>query len=114
MRCGRPVRVRDARGPTLAANRRSAGADSHSLRRRHRSELQFSYKTLQSSRRLLYPLGFLAAFETASSDLERLRRLFFFQMRNPPANALALFPARQPEGNFFRFFTFPPPRTTSS
>src|SRR4029453_3862375 len=61
----------------------------------------------------LYPLGFLAALETAPSDLERLPRLFF-QMPNPPANALVLFPPRQPGGNFFRFFTFPPPRTTSS
>src|SRR6476646_9598886 len=32
MRCGRPVRVRDAQGLIPAANRQSAGADSHSLR----------------------------------------------------------------------------------
>src|SRR5438552_730006 len=62
----------------------------------------------------LYRLDFFSAFETAPSDLERLPRLFFFQMQNPPANALVLFPARQPGGNFFKFFTFPPPRTTSS
>src|SRR6476646_24729 len=34
MRCGRPVRVRDAQGLTPAANRQSAGADSHNLRLR--------------------------------------------------------------------------------
>jgi hypothetical protein len=36
------------------------------------------------------------------------------QMRNPPRNALALLPARQPGGKSFSFFTLPPPRTTSS
>src|SRR5437867_303140 len=34
MPCGRPVRVRDARGPTPVANRQSDGADLHRLRLR--------------------------------------------------------------------------------
>src|SRR4029077_293793 len=34
MRCGRPVRVRDAQGLTPTANRQSAGAGSHNLRLR--------------------------------------------------------------------------------
>src|SRR6516225_30869 len=47
-------------------------------------------------------------------DVELLRRLVFCQRRNPPTNAFRLSPALQPGGNFFRFLTFPPPRTTSS
>src|SRR5262249_6008826 len=35
-------------------------------------------------------------------------------IRNPPANALALLPARVPSGNSLRYFTLPPPSTTSS
>src|ERR1700746_3125159 len=62
----------------------------------------------------VYLLPFLAAFETAPSDLERLPRLFFSQTRKPPRNALSLSPARLPEGSSFSFFTLPPPRTTSS
>src|SRR5208337_5521001 len=34
--------------------------------------------------------------------------------RNPPRNALALLPARQPLGSSLRTLTLPPPRTTSS
>src|ERR1700685_620935 len=36
------------------------------------------------------------------------------QRRKPPINAFAWWHARQPAGNVFRSFTFPPPRTTSS
>src|SRR6185369_17201752 len=38
----------------------------------------------------------------------------FFQRRNPPRNALAFLPARQPGGSSFNFLTLPPPSTTSS
>src|SRR4029077_3506928 len=71
----------------------------------------------------LYLLSFLGSFctapfsgvfETPPSDLERLPRLVFCQTRKPPRNALSLSPARLPEGSPFSFFTFPPPRTTSS
>src|SRR5213078_330317 len=34
--------------------------------------------------------------------------------RNPPRNALALSPARQPEGSSLSFLALPPPSTTSS
>ena len=50
----------------------------------------------------------------AFPEVEELRRLFFCQRRNPPTNALALSPARQPGGSSFSFLTFPPPKTTSS
>ena len=52
----------------------------------------------------VYLPGFLVAFETVRLDLERFARSVFSQMRNPPTNALALSPARQPGGNFFSFF----------
>src|SRR5262245_46289165 len=61
-----------------------------------------------------YLRGFLVTLETVRLDLEPLARSVFCQTRNPPTNALALSPALQPAGNFFRLLTFPPPKTTSS
>src|SRR5262249_56759300 len=44
----------------------------------------------------------------------RSRREASFHRRNPPRNALALSPSRQPGGSSFRSLAFPPPSTTSS
>src|SRR5262249_12977695 len=79
----------------------------------------------------------LAAFRIGSEELPQMERLDFpamrrkslprgtlsqwchdyfplsSQSRNPPMNALALSPARQPSGSFFNFLTLPPPNTTS-
>src|SRR5271165_313259 len=41
-------------------------------------------------------------------------RLPSCHIRNPPKNALALLPARQPFGSSLSCLTLPPPRTTSS
>src|SRR6266513_5917738 len=62
----------------------------------------------------VYLPGFLVTVETVRLDLERLARSVFSHTRNPPTNAFRLSPALQPGGNFFRFLTFPPPKTTSS
>src|SRR5438445_12179998 len=52
--------------------------------------------------------------ERRFTEVELFSATAFSHRRNPPRNALALSPARQPAGSFLSFRALPPPSTTSS